>query len=106
MSPCRHPIQEPLPRASGWLPKAVVRLVQAFRHSYGLAGDPAVPWTCWEPLLLMVDEVYRRVAAAGESCCNRNLLEEIEGCKMAVGVTAGRVVCCSLDVLEAAAGDG
>ncbi|MEW5302223.1 MAG: hypothetical protein WDW36_005026 [Sanguina aurantia] len=49
------------PRASGWVPSAVVRLAQAFRHSYSLT-DPA--WTAWEPLLLMVDEVYRSRTAS------------------------------------------
>ncbi|GAX79052.1 hypothetical protein CEUSTIGMA_g6492.t1 [Chlamydomonas eustigma] len=46
---------DPLPKASGWIPKDVVRLVQAFRQSYGITK---VPWRDWEPLLLMVDEVY------------------------------------------------
>ena len=46
---------DPLPKASGWIPKDVVRLVQAFKHSYGIK----VEWRCWEPLLLMIDEVYR-----------------------------------------------
>ncbi|KAG2438324.1 hypothetical protein HYH02_011021 [Chlamydomonas schloesseri] len=45
----------PQPRASGWVPKDVVRLVQAFRHSYGLSLE----WRFWEPLVLMIDEVYR-----------------------------------------------
>ena len=27
---------EPLPKASGWIPKDVIRLVQAFKHSYGI----------------------------------------------------------------------
>ncbi len=27
---------DPLPKASGWVPKDVVRLVQAFKHSYGI----------------------------------------------------------------------
>lgn len=46
---------DPLPKASGWVPKDVVRLVQSFKHSYGVK----VEWRCWEPLLLMIDEVYR-----------------------------------------------
>ncbi|KXZ45114.1 hypothetical protein GPECTOR_58g563 [Gonium pectorale] len=45
----------PQPRASGWVPKDVVRLMQAFRHSYGLQLE----WRFWEPLVLMIDEVYR-----------------------------------------------
>ncbi|KAG2488478.1 hypothetical protein HYH03_012983 [Edaphochlamys debaryana] len=56
-SPRLDPLQPtiPQPRASGWVPKDVVRLVQAFRHSYGLPLE----WRFWEPLVLMIDEVYR-----------------------------------------------
>ncbi|KAG1656903.1 hypothetical protein FOA52_007992 [Chlamydomonas sp. UWO 241] len=45
---------EPLPKASGWVPKDVVRLAQAFRASNRIKLE----WRHWEPLLLMVDEIY------------------------------------------------
>ncbi len=36
---------------------AAARAAQAFRHAYGLE-QPA--WRHWEPLLLLLDEAYRR----------------------------------------------
>eukprot|EP00201_Polytomella_parva_P023101 CAMPEP_0175038996 /NCGR_PEP_ID=MMETSP0052_2-20121109/254_1 /TAXON_ID=51329 ORGANISM="Polytomella parva, Strain SAG 63-3" /NCGR_SAMPLE_ID=MMETSP0052_2 /ASSEMBLY_ACC=CAM_ASM_000194 /LENGTH=228 /DNA_ID=CAMNT_0016300631 /DNA_START=27 /DNA_END=713 /DNA_ORIENTATION=+ len=43
------------PKASGWVPKDIVRLIQAFRHSYKVKLE----WPYWEPLVLMIDEIYR-----------------------------------------------
>lgn len=49
---------EPLPKASGWIPKDAVRLAQAFKHSHGITLD----WRYWEPFLLMLNEVYHTTA--------------------------------------------
>ncbi|KAF5840393.1 hypothetical protein DUNSADRAFT_16941 [Dunaliella salina] len=52
----KHVGTEELPKASGWVPKDVVKVVQAFRHAYKLHYPD---WVAWEPLLLLIDEVYR-----------------------------------------------
>lgn len=46
--------KEEIPKASGWVPRDVVRVVQAFRHAYKLHSPD---WVFWEPLLLLIDEV-------------------------------------------------
>ena len=43
------------PKASGWVPKDMVKVVQAFRHAYKLHTPK---WVFWEPLLLLIDEVW------------------------------------------------
>lgn len=52
----KHVGTEELPKASGWVPKDVIKVVQAFRHAYKLHFPD---WVAWEPLLLLIDEVYR-----------------------------------------------
>eukprot|EP00967_Tisochrysis_lutea_P026527 scaffold30616_cov22-Tisochrysis_lutea.AAC.3 len=52
---------EELPKASGWVPKDVIKVVQAFRHAYKLHFPD---WVAWEPLLLLIDEV-----GAQGPCC-------------------------------------
>ncbi|EFJ41076.1 hypothetical protein VOLCADRAFT_119797 [Volvox carteri f. nagariensis] len=75
----------PQPRASGWVPKDVVRLVQAFRHSYGLNLE----WRFWEPLVLLIDEVYRNRAGVTLAAMRAAQREKLKAIKRQVRAALG-----------------
>ncbi|GLI70099.1 hypothetical protein VaNZ11_014878 [Volvox africanus] len=75
----------PQPRASGWVPKDVVRLIQAFRHSYGLSLE----WRFWEPLVLMIDEVYRNRADSTLAAMKAAQQEKLKAIKRQVRAALG-----------------